>query len=304
MLRGAPELVGAAESRLLVVSCPGCRGGPGRARLRGHGAAPHGPEGDERGGEVKADVIFSDQDVDLRSLTWWLDQYGYPRRCETIRRGKRTTARAHRVVFGRMLGRAPLRSDICDHVNGNLLDCRRENLRAVSPAGNSQNRHCVRSASGFRGVAFDKRSSKWQASVRHMGITYYCGVFTDVQEAAKASAAKRRELGFLTDEDVPSGAQRIAAERMRQVESEGWTTEHDDEQGRGQLAQAAACYAVATVPHYAGHYPVQWPWSPRWDKRPGPSSDVDARVRALVKAGALCAAEIDRLLRAEGSVTT
>lgn len=114
-------------------------------------------------------------------------------------------------------------------------------------------------------------------------------VFADTVAAV---ARMNRERG--------AGVDRIAAERQRQVTGEGWTAEHDDdEHGRGQLAQAAACYAVATVPHYAGYYPVQWPWSPRWDKRPGKSSDVDARVRALVKAGALCAAEIDRLLRAE-----
>lgn len=96
---------------------------------------------------------------------------------------------------------------------------------------------------------------------------------------------------------MSDGVERIAAERRRQIEVEGWTPEHDDKHVHGQLAQAASCYAVATVPHYAGHYPVQWPWSPRWDKRPGPSSDVFGRIRALEKAGALIAAEIDRLLR-------
>ncbi len=96
-----------------------------------------------------------------------------------------------------------------------------------------------------------------------------------------------------------TGAERIAAERQRQVDSEGWTAEHDDEHLGGIMAQAAACYAVATVPRYAGCFPVAWPWSPQWDKRPlGPgASSTDARVRALEKAGALIAAEIDRLLR-------
>lgn len=100
-----------------------------------------------------------------------------------------------------------------------------------------------------------------------------------------------------------SGIERIASERRRQVEAEGWTPEHDCH-ADGVLAQAAACYAVATVPQYAGHYPISWPWSPRWDKRPGKTSDVTARIRALEKAGALCAAEIDRLLRAAPEVTS
>jgi hypothetical protein len=105
--------------------------------------------------------------------------------------------------------------------------------------------------------------------------------------------------GFVERE--PDGAARIAAERRRQVEAEGWTFDHDDQHTDGKLAQAAACYAVATVPMYAGHFPVIWPWSPRWDKRPGKSADVAARIRALEKAGALCAAEIDRLQRLRAS---
>lgn len=109
---------------------------------------------------------------------------------------------------------------------------------------------------------------------------------------------RREALRLLLDgASAPDGAARIAAERRRQIEEMGWTTGHDDGHARGEIAQAAACYAVATVPHYAGHYPVSWPWSPFWDSRPGKSSDVVARVRALEKAGALCAAEIDRLLR-------
>ncbi|MCO5167894.1 MAG: hypothetical protein M9894_16240 [Planctomycetes bacterium] len=96
-----------------------------------------------------------------------------------------------------------------------------------------------------------------------------------------------------------NGVERIAAERRRQVEHEGWTHEHDDKHADGELAQGAACYAAATVPLYAGRFPIAWPFGPRWDKRPGPSSDVQARIRALEKAGALCAAEIDRLQRAQ-----
>ncbi|MCT5529908.1 hypothetical protein LZL70_30340, partial [Pseudomonas aeruginosa] len=37
----------------------------------------------------------------------------------------------------------------------------------------------------------------------------------------------------------------VQAERRRQVEAEGWTPEHDDEHSHGQMARAAACYALA-----------------------------------------------------------
>ncbi len=41
-----------------------------------------------------------------------------------------------------------------------------------------------------------------------------------------------------------NGAERIAAERKRQIEVEGWTPEHDRQHSSGDLARAASCYAA------------------------------------------------------------
>lgn len=111
----------------------------------------------------------------------------------------------------------------------------------------------------------------------------------------------------------------IAAERERQTAKEGWSPAHDDEHDAGELAIAAACYIApnvfppATVPHHyestgSARYgddmapmtrpvgsvevPSLWPWDGQWWK------PTDRR-RNLVKAGALIAAEIDRLDRIE-----
>ena len=88
---------------------------------------------------------------------------------------------------------------------------------------------------------------------------------------------------------MSDGAALIAAERRRQVEVEGWTPEHDTEHWDGELALAAVCYAL---PLYCRHDLAQelWPWHPDWLKQ-----TPHDRVRELVKAGALIAAEIDRL---------
>lgn len=92
-----------------------------------------------------------------------------------------------------------------------------------------------------------------------------------------------------------SGAELIAAERQRQIESEHWTPDHDDAHDLGEMTIAAWCYAEHAVNQTRGHMnrPRQswWPWSARWWK---PSGDP---IRNLVKAGALIAAEIDRLQR-------
>lgn len=84
----------------------------------------------------------------------------------------------------------------------------------------------------------------------------------------------------------------IAAERRRQIEAEGWTPEHDDEHEPRMLAAAGACYALHWLTE--GNRPLLsiWPWDSSWWK---PSADPR---RNLVKAGALIAAEIERLDRA------
>lgn len=95
-----------------------------------------------------------------------------------------------------------------------------------------------------------------------------------------------------------TGAEMIAVERQRQIEAEGWAPGHDAMHDGGELAVAAACYAVEGT--YAetviGHDLADagkdaWPWA-GWDKR-----KKHDRLRRLVIAGALIAAEIDRELR-------
>jgi hypothetical protein len=86
----------------------------------------------------------------------------------------------------------------------------------------------------------------------------------------------------------------IAAERKRQIEVEGWTPEHDDGHIDGELAVAAACYAVDPRPLAAAAmseiFMRLWPRNTAWWKS-------TTRRRDLVKAGALIVAEIERLDR-------
>ncbi|MGC3581307.1 hypothetical protein ACPTKM_28410 [Pseudomonas aeruginosa] len=95
---------------------------------------------------------------------------------------------------------------------------------------------------------------------------------------------------------VPQAWLDVQAERRRQIEAEGWTPEHDDEHSHGQMARAAACYALAgsSAPNdgtAALLVSLAWPWDEQWWK---PST---AR-RDMVKACALGLAEIERLDRA------
>lgn len=92
---------------------------------------------------------------------------------------------------------------------------------------------------------------------------------------------------------MESGAELIATERRRQVEAEGWTPDHDDGHNDKELRWAAACYLLSGEITIDGEdFRLRcWPWADFWWK---PSPDP---IRNLVKAGALIAAEIDRLQR-------
>lgn len=99
----------------------------------------------------------------------------------------RKSFRLHRVIVD-----AP-RGLVVDHLNHDGLDNRLCNLRITTVQGNSQNL-LPRGASGRRGVTWHKDAGKWQASVKTGGRNYYVGLFDDLDEAAAAAAAKRRQV--------------------------------------------------------------------------------------------------------------
>lgn len=98
-----------------------------------------------------------------------------------------------------------------------------------------------------------------------------------------------------------SGADQIAAERVRQIIDAGHTATSDDQHIAGELLDAARCFLFAVVFSRNDEWesPIEQipslPWWPfdrdRWDPRPNEQENL--RI-----AGALIAAEIDRLDRA------
>lgn len=114
------------------------------------------------------------------------------------------------------------------------------------------------------------------------------------------------ELATKLSVQEKTGAELIAEERNRQITEEGWDKEHDAKWKYDELTRAAACYALPEL--YRGmrtvkkdpkgkwfksniiKVPLLWSFDWSWWK-PTPND----RVRELVKAGALIAAEIDRI---------
>jgi hypothetical protein len=93
--------------------------------------------------------------------------------------------------------------------------------------------------------------------------------------------------------------QAVVAERFRQIEQEGWSFEHDDQEHQpGELAQAGAAYAMAMNCVFVsknGHtMPIGgsdlWPWVADWWK-------AHEKRRNYVKACALIIAEGEKFDR-------
>jgi hypothetical protein len=140
-------------------------------------------------GRVRAYAIVDAADYDwLVQWKWHLASAGY-----AVRQSSRTAGRQHPIPMHRVLLSLP-REDKRqgDHVNGNRLDNRRENLRVVERAENAQNRRSQRgSSSGHRGVAWNVRRQKWYAYARLNGVLHHLGVFDDEDEAARVVEAFR-----------------------------------------------------------------------------------------------------------------
>lgn len=109
-----------------------------------------------------------------------------------------------------------------------------------------------------------------------------------------AEAAKKREIPFPhPGNQFTEGAVMIATERLRQMKEENFYNDflHTED----QLPKAAAAYLLPDInfrrPGAIFKRNIFWPWRPELYK-PSP----DDRIKELKKAGALCAAEIDRII--------
>ncbi len=78
----------------------------------------------------------------------------------------------------------PSKGQIVDHINGDMLDNRRSNLRLTDLKGNSRNsrKQSRKLSSIYKGVHFMKRDSVWVAQIDGTHI----GRYNNEEEAAKA----------------------------------------------------------------------------------------------------------------------
>lgn len=118
-----------------------------------------------------------------------------------------------------------------DHINGDKLDNRSANLRAVSRTGNGLNRHTATGTSRFRGVFWNKQRGKWRAQVAVAGRNHVLGDFPVESDAARAVS------GFLAEHDI------TAAVNAAELFAETMTAEEWNYQRRGATRRLLATFA-------------------------------------------------------------
>lgn len=113
---------------------------------------------------------------------------------------------AHRVSHELSIGPIP-QGLVIDHICHNPSCVNPAHLRAVSQKQNMENRLGAHknSKSGVRGVYWNKRSGKWEISIKHNRRRIYGGVFVNLADAERAAIALRNELFTHNDADRLAG---------------------------------------------------------------------------------------------------
>ena len=111
----------------------------------------------------------------------------------------------HRIILN-----AP-KGTMVDHINGNGLDNRKENLRLCTTRENNANQKKNRNnSSGYKGVAKASNCSKWRAYIRVDGVQRHLGNHNTPEEAARAyDAAAKKHFGEYAHLNFPDKNNRV-----------------------------------------------------------------------------------------------
>lgn len=106
---------------------------------------------------------------------------------------KRQGVPLHRIIMG--VEGIPASVIMVDHIDGDGLNNRRENLRLATASQNAMNRR-TRSdnSSGARGVSWRKDLGKWEAYAKVNGKQRKGGCFEKLEDAAEAARKLREEM--------------------------------------------------------------------------------------------------------------
>lgn len=131
----------------------------------------------------KTSFVIDSSDFQLVSkYTWFKGKRGYP----TAHYSRKLKASSRTFTLHRLLFGFPESGDI-DHIDGNKMNNRRENMRLCSHQQNmfNQKKRCTNST-GYTGVSFSKSAKKYEAYIHHNGKKKNLGLYRTAVEAAIA----------------------------------------------------------------------------------------------------------------------
>lgn len=156
----------------------------------------------------KVAIVDDDMYEELSRWKWHLSTSGYAHRTPSVYTSNGRTSK-HIPMHRHILGLGSIKEDPVhvDHINGNTLDNRRENLRIATCSQNSANRRMRKdNTSGYKGVSWRKQRQKWEAYITINGKRKLLGLFDCKHEAARAynEAAIKLFGEFAKLNEIPS----------------------------------------------------------------------------------------------------
>lgn len=147
-----------------------------------------------KGKEFK--IIIDTEDLKrVKFVSWWIQNRGtdsnpkYYARCSRTVDGVKVSESLHNLIKGK-----PTRGHVVDHINGNSLDNRKDNLRIVTVSVNNRNRVNAKSDNT---VGVSKRNNTWRAFISYMDRSIHLGTYKSKQEAVAAREGAERVIEFL-----------------------------------------------------------------------------------------------------------
>lgn len=130
------------------------------------------------------EFYFDLEDYDkIKEFCWHRHRDGYLRtRVDVYPNGKNHYELMHRWILDIK------DTDVeIDHINGNVYDNRKFNLRVVEGSKNAKNlKLYINNKSGHKGVSFSKRENRWKAYIQNDNQKIHLGTFSVYEDAVKA----------------------------------------------------------------------------------------------------------------------
>jgi len=133
-------------------------------------------------------AIVDDDDFGELSKNKWCYLNGYAVRGISIKN------KSHTVFMHRQINKTP-EGMSTDHVDGNKLNNKKENLRTCTESENKRNAKTPKTnKSGYKGVSFSSSHKKWYAIIKNNGKSLWIGGYDNKTDAAIAYDKKAIEL--------------------------------------------------------------------------------------------------------------